>query len=333
MVWSSTWWSVTSVVVLDDVGAVVGGLVVDRGRPARRRAAPVATSRRGRRWRVTSSRERGDAEPQPGGGQGGHEPTSVLSAPRPDPDTRRGPVALSAGGPGSCRWCGRRCVRRCSAAPSRADTPRPGARATWRSPVWLPPRSVSSGHRGDDRLGQPVTASSGSSPAVRAGSRPARHSVSSTSRFPRPAIRRWSSRRAFSAVREPSSAPASSAAVTEAASGPSRPCPGRAPGRPGDGDPRMRTSVPSVEGEDEAVPSPDRRRVPPYSSRAMSAPPSTSSRPVIPKRRPMVGPSVPSSSSLPIRSVALDGQAAELGAPPRPGRRGGARAGRAPARR
>ena len=88
-------------------------------------------------------------------------------------------------------------VRRSSGAPSLGQV-LPRTRARCRSPVWEPPRRVSSAMV-DRRWRCSRRSSLGSrSDAGRAGSSPARHSISSTSRLPMPAMWSWSSRRALS---------------------------------------------------------------------------------------------------------------------------------------
>ena len=69
-------------------------------------------------------------------------------------------------------------------AVARADA---AARDAWRSPVWEPPRRPST--RTVSRIAEQHRARSCRAPAPSAGSRPARHSTSSVSRFPKPAMR------------------------------------------------------------------------------------------------------------------------------------------------
>ena len=89
-------------------------------------------------------------------------------------------------------------VRRCSGAPSRGQVA-PRTRATWRSPVWLPPRLVS---RRIVRRSVAVQTRrprrAASERPGRAGSSPARHRISSASRLPIPATWLWSSSHALS---------------------------------------------------------------------------------------------------------------------------------------
>ena len=79
-------------------------------------------------------------------------------------------------------------VRRNNSAPSVGHVP-PRWRDSCRSPIWEPPRRPST--RNVERIDfrNVAISSAFNEPAARAGSRPARHSVSSVSRLPRPAKR------------------------------------------------------------------------------------------------------------------------------------------------
>ena len=76
-------------------------------------------------------------------------------------------------------------VLRSSSSPSRGHDP-PRTRAWWRSPVCEPPRSANSATVNLMASANSASSTSSSEPASRAGSRPVRHRISSTSRLPRP---------------------------------------------------------------------------------------------------------------------------------------------------
>ena len=210
-------------------------------------------------------------------------------------------------------------VRRSSGAPSRGHVA-PRTRATWRSPVWLPPRSVSSARSCRPRWRWRRRTSVGVERCGRAGRGrgPARQRISSASRLPTPATRLWSSSQALSG--RPAGGQARRGArrprrrARRCRAGPSAGSSSTPPSRRGidhlAGRRRRRSAG-------RTAPRPGRSRPLEYSSRSIGPVPSTSSRPVIPKRRPSVGPSVSSSSSLPMRRVPVTVRAAQrrAGAP------------------
>ena len=194
-------------------------------------------------------------------------------------------------------------VRRCSGAPSRGQVA-PRTRATWRSPVWLPPRSVSR------RIVRPRWRWS------------ARHLVRGRGSAPggRGRARRATGSRRPAGCRSP--AIAALVEQPRLQRGPAGRQARRGAGARGRRARRRRGGLVGVElhaaeppGVDHRAgrPPPAKPQREPHPGRLVAAArvlepldrarPSTSSRPVIPKRRPSVGPSVSSSSSLPMRRV------------------------------
>ena len=189
-------------------------------------------------------------------------------------------------------------VRRSSGAPSRGQVA-PRTRATCRSPVWLPPRSVRSsivrpevpveapdlGWGRASRPDAPGRCRPATASRRRAGCRRRPRGSGRAARPSAAPARRQAARGAGPADREG----VGPEVVTRRGRAPRRPAAG---GRPSAG--RRRRRSPRRE--------PDPRRVVPaeleYSSRSIGARPSTSSRPVMPKRSPRVGPSVSSEQQL-----------------------------------
>ena len=201
-------------------------------------------------------------------------------------------------------------VRRWSGAPSRGQVA-PRTRATWRSPVWLPPRLVSS------RIVRPsvrcstVTSSGSSDAAGRAGSMPGPPEdlvgqqvadAGDVALVEQPRLER---RPAGAEHRAQVAAHGRRARRCRGgrATGRARRHRGAA-GRPPRGRrrPSKRRAKRVHAGSSRALE---------YSSFSIGPAPSTSSRPVIPKRRPTVAASVSSSRSLPIRRVPVTVGAAQ----------------------
>ena len=110
-------------------------------------------------------------------------------------------------------------MSRSSGVRQRGQAP-PRSRAGMKRPVCTPPLRIASRTAARSSRRSRSSSSTDSSPATAAGESRARHSVSSASRLPTPAITPWSSSRAFSAVVPRPTRSRKTSRPTSAASGP-----------------------------------------------------------------------------------------------------------------
>lgn len=195
-------------------------------------------------------------------------------------------------------------VRRTSAVPSRGHRPS-ATRSGCSAPVWDPPPAMRSSSVVRRWRWSRRTSAGESEPAGRAGSSPARYRTSSAVRLPTPANRDWSISRTFRGAALAARMRRRPAVVTAPASTPRRDSAGSSTTPPSRRGSRTRRSPPSAKRiwtRSHASSSLGLE----YSRWSTPAAPSTSSRPVMPKRSPRVGPpSVSSRSSLPIRRAVV----------------------------
>src|SRR3954452_18837133 len=147
-------------------------------------------------------------------------------------------------------------VLRSSGVPQRGHTP-PRPRAGMKRPVCTPPLRIASRVAARSWRRSASSSWTDNSPATRRGESRARHSVSSASRLPTPAITPWSSRRALTAVLPRPTRSRKTSRPTSAASGPMWEKSGATTARPRR---RLAQRHPAAVGEleHEAVPAPRR---------------------------------------------------------------------------
>ena len=178
-----------------------------------------------------------------------------------------------------------------------------------------------------------ATSSGDSDAAGRCGSMPAHHSTSSTSMLPSPATARWSSSTAFTGARRPGQRRRQLArASASARRARARPASGSSQTRPSRRGSWKRSRLPSSRPHDPAVPAGvvvARRRTP--GGRGRRATSSRSSRPVMPKCSPSVGPSVSTRAPCPAgRTASIVAPATASSTPAADDERVGALDGHAP---